>query len=67
MIRTEVLSWDSRQQPDLDRLAAIVLELSGGRVHMAMAETGTDDYAIVLSDEPLSKPEATRAWMRTWE
>jgi hypothetical protein len=65
--RREIMSWDWKAQPDLDRLAAVVLEMSGGRVHMRQAETGSDEYALVVSDEPLSQAEATREYMRSWE
>jgi hypothetical protein len=57
-VTVRVLSWDWRQQPDLDRLAQILLEISDGRVHLHQVDTGSDEYAIVLSDRPLTRTEA---------
>jgi hypothetical protein len=64
---TEVLSWDWREQPNLDRLARIITDLSGGTVHLAQVDTGSDEYAIVLSDVPLSKVEAAEVYDKRWE
>ncbi len=58
MTRTGVLSWDWRGQPDLDRLARIVHDVSGGLVHLQQVDTGSDEYAIVVADRPLSPAEA---------
>lgn len=60
--RTEVLSWDWREQPDPARLARALTVVSGGTVHLAQVDVGTDDYVIVLSDEPLTAEQATSAY-----
>jgi hypothetical protein len=65
--RTEVLTWDWRQQPDLARLARILLEVSGGTVHLAEVDTGSDEYAIVLSGRFLSEAEVDAAYRATWD
>jgi PIN domain nuclease of toxin-antitoxin system len=67
MSRAEVLSWDWRGQPNLDRLTAVITDLSGGTVHLAQVETGSDEYAIVLSDTPLSTVEAAEVYDKRWE
>lgn len=67
MSRTEVLSWDWKEQPDLDRLARIIADLSGGTVRLTQVYTGSDEYAIVLSDVPLSKVEAAEVYDKRWE
>jgi hypothetical protein len=66
VIRTELLSWDWREQPDLDRLAQIVRDLSGLRVHLTQVDTGSDEYAIVLSDQQLSEDEAAQVYAGRW-
>lgn len=38
-----------------------------GRLHLAEAATGTQDYAILLSDEVVDTSAATRAYLRRWE
>ena len=57
-----VLSWDWRQQPDIGQLAAAVHDLSNGQVHLNMADTGSDDYALIVSDQPLTDAEARHIW-----
>jgi hypothetical protein len=58
----EILSWDWREQPNLDQLAAALGRVSGGTVHLAQVDTGSDEYAIVLSPMPLSDAEVRAAW-----
>jgi hypothetical protein len=60
--RTAVLSWDWRGQPDLARLGRLVADLSGGTLHLAEPDTGSDQYAVVLSTAPLDDETATRVY-----
>jgi len=60
--RTYALTWDCRQQPDLDELAKAIEVLSMGRVHLTQVDTGSDEYAIVLAARPLDAEEAYRIW-----
>jgi hypothetical protein len=64
--RTAVLSWDWRGQPDLARLGRLVADLSGGTLHLREADTGSDQYAVVLSTAPLDTAAATWVY-REWE
>lgn len=48
-----VLTWDWREQVDLDRLAEIVREMSGGTVHIHRIFTYFDEYAIVIAPTEL--------------
>lgn len=57
-----VLTWDWRQQPDLDRLAAAIRDLTGGNVGLHQVDTGSDEYAIVLADQLLTDAEARSIW-----
>ncbi len=57
-----VLSWDWRAQPDLDQLAAAIHELSGGRLHLRQVNTGSDEYAIALADDPITDADANRIY-----
>jgi hypothetical protein len=61
-VSARVLSWDWRGQPDLNQLAAAIRDLSEGRVSVQQVDTGSDEYAIVLSDEPLTASQATTLW-----
>ena len=62
-----VLSWDCREQPDLDGLARIVRDLTGGALHLRAADTGSDQYAIVLSTVPLDETAAAEVFKRWWQ
>lgn len=60
--RTDILTWDWQQQPDLTALAEMVTRLSGGRVHIVQPDTGGDEYAIVLSTVALTVEQATEIY-----
>lgn len=47
--RERTFTWDCRQQPPMDEIAAAVAEMSGGSVRMSMPETGTDEYRLIVS------------------
>lgn len=67
-----VLSWDWREQPDFAALDRIVRELSSGKVRMAMADTRSDQFALVVEQvrdgrRAIAEPKATEvywAWLR---
>ena len=48
MTEARVFRWDHREQPDWDGINEAVVELSGDRVHMAMHETNSDEYELVV-------------------
>jgi hypothetical protein len=62
-----VLSWDWREQPDLTALARDIADLSGGRLYLAGVDTGSDEYAVVLSTAQLDKAAVDEAYRRRWE
>jgi hypothetical protein len=57
-----VFTWDYREQPDMAEIARTVTEMSGGRVFMAQADTGTDSYAWVISACELTGDQATAVY-----
>jgi hypothetical protein len=59
-----ILSWDYREQPALDALAAVVWDVLHGAVHLYKVATGSDDVAVVLSDRPLRAAEVDTIWER---
>ena len=61
-----VLSWDYREQPDLDDLAAAIRELTGSSVHLTQVATESDQYAIVLADRPLGVEDAFDLYAKGW-
>lgn len=40
--------WDHREQPPFEEIGEAIVELSGDRVHMAMHETNSDEYELVV-------------------
>jgi hypothetical protein len=66
--RTRLLVWDCGEQPDLAELRQAITDLSGGRLHMAEAShTGTQDYAVLLSDQPVTEAQASEAYRQRGE
>lgn len=63
---TRLLSWDWREQPDINDLKKIITELSGGSLHVEEIDTDSDEYAIAFSTEPLSKESAKEAYLSRW-
>ncbi len=68
---TRVLSWDWAEQPDMAALADIIRDPSGGTVYLREVEdTGSDQYAVVVSTEPVDEEQARRVyleWLRNEE
>jgi hypothetical protein len=64
----EILTWDVREQPDLDKLAKLVRDLSGDTVHLTpVDDTGCDEYALIVDVRPYEQSEATEAYLRRWD
>jgi hypothetical protein len=59
--RITVFEWDYREQPPMHEIAAAA---AAGLTYMTEAQTGTDQYAWVLSDAPVSVAAATMAYGR---
>lgn len=56
-------AWDYREQPDLAALGEAIRQLSRGAVDLrAVPETGSDQYAVVVADHPLSRDDAQAVW-----
>ena len=55
-----ILSWDWKAQPHEIITDFIMVIKDQGYIGniIAIADTGSDDYAIVLSDEPMTQEEA---------
>jgi hypothetical protein len=59
-----ILTWDVGQQPDMDELAKAVREVSGGACHLHEVDTGSNDYALVISPTPLDEQAVADVWHR---
>lgn len=58
----KIITWDWKAQPDLETIAAVVKEISQGKVIMHEMEAGGDFYAWVIADRDLSDEEAMKLW-----
>ena len=64
MTDARVFIWDYRRQPDMAAIAAAVVQVSAdGPVFMRDIDTGTDDYAWVVSDAELTDKQAWRLYV----
>ena len=63
-VRASVLSWDWREQPDFDDLARVLLALSGGAIHLQQVDTGSDQFAVVVSTSALSEETVQETFTR---
>lgn len=56
--KTEVISWDWREQIDLGKLGEVIRTLSGGTLDLREVNTDGDFYAVVISDQPIPAEQA---------
>ena len=56
----KVISWDWKEQPDLEKLGEIVRSFDGRIADIRPVDTGGDYYAVVLSDAILT-PDGAQA------
>lgn len=66
-----VMSWDWREQPDMNHLNRLIHEIIPENIHYEglyltmVDDTGDDQYAIVITTRPLTQPEA-RTFYLDW-
>lgn len=67
--RTAVMIWDWREQPNLDRLDYILCNLSAPHLRMRAyrVDTGSDQYALVISTDDLDEPAIQAAYRHELE
>lgn len=59
-----VLSWDWKEQPEIEDVERILQEL-GANVHVQHVDTDSDQFAWAFSTEPITVDEATHAYHQT--
>jgi hypothetical protein len=57
-----VLSWDWKEQIDLDDLDDAVRAASAGVARVHQIDTQSDQFAIVVADHRVTPEEADAAW-----
>jgi len=64
---TRVLIWAWREQLPLDQLARALHDLTGAAVGLHEVDTGSDQYAIVLTTKPMTAGQAKAVYDRHQE
>lgn len=62
---TAVLSWDWREQPDMEALQRALNAIAG--LHVEDIDTGSDQFAIVISAQDRSREEFEEIWRKHQE
>lgn len=62
MVSVAVITWDWKEYPDWDEIAAAVRQLSDGQIDLALAETNSDQFALVIANHPLTQNFANSLW-----
>lgn len=52
-----VYTWDHNQQPPLDGIADLIDQLTDGKITMRELDTGSDQYAWLITDKALRPRE----------
>lgn len=66
MSKPEVLTWDWKEQLDMADLASALRRL-GSRIRVYEVDTGSDQFAFVLSTEDLTEEQVAEVWHKEWE
>lgn len=59
-----ILTWDWKEQPNMEELAEIVTGMTTppATLYMATADTGSDEYAVVFATQPINDARATQVY-----
>jgi hypothetical protein len=61
------VSWDYKESPPFEDIEQCVNELLQGgakEIRFAEADTGSDDFGLVISDRSLTKSQLDDAWQQ---
>jgi hypothetical protein len=61
------MSWDWKEYVDLDQLGCIIHDLSGGDINLYEVDTGSDQYAIVISRGEMTPEQVVEAYRGRWD
>jgi len=63
---SEVLTWDWKEDVPLEDIGRAIEEASDNRVHLHLVDTGSDQVAIVVTNELLTVDGAQKVYNDTW-
>lgn len=59
-IQYEMVTWDWKEDADIEEISAAVQRVSGGRAFVTYGDTGSDQVAVIVSNVPLDYEAATK-------
>jgi hypothetical protein len=59
---TRFISWDFRTPPTAEHLADEIASFGPVPIYAVPLDNGTDDYVLVLSDQPITPEQALERW-----
>lgn len=59
-VQYEMVSWDWKEEANIEEISEAVQRISGGRVFITHGETGSDQVAVIVSSVPLNYDDATK-------
>lgn len=62
----KLMTWDWKEQVDLEQLGQIVTEISGGTVHLYEVDTESDQYGLIVSRDELTQDQVQALWKARW-
>jgi len=65
--RSQVLTWDWKEDAPLDDIGRAIEEASDNQVHLYPVDTGSDQVAIVVSNGFLTTDEAQEIFRAQWD
>jgi len=60
------MTWDWKEYLDLDELSKVLHQLSEGGINLYQVETGSDQYAIVISRGELNEEQVAQINYDYW-
>lgn len=59
----KVITWHFSEQPDLEQIRDALSDIGGG--YLYPADTGCDDYAVVISRRPMTRQRVNLAYRKS--
>jgi hypothetical protein len=67
MTKPQLVTWDWKEQPDVERVARALAEVSGGAIYVYDVDTQSDQFAWVIASGELTPDEVAQAYRSGWD
>lgn len=61
-VKVTIVEWDWKEEPNWENIAGAVRNFSEDKVYLALADTRSETYALVIANGPLTLDDATELW-----